>query len=227
MLRYLCSFLLLLTVAGCGVKQSERIPGVWSNGELGRIVDVTPSGFYAEVWLDSQAQVSTWQISKDDTLTLMPLCTSLPEGKRSVDFSFDDDALSFPAKGGRYSRYAKEARQVPADARLVGLWQRESETRKKEFLEFTPWGTAVWNRWDGKPGSEKLVAGWASPIPAKDGGLLFTGVEDGELLNWNQPVDYEVSTTKLSLVLPAGIGKKDYVKANGSDLLKAASAPTR
>ena len=85
----------------------------------------------------------------------------------------------------------------------------------------------MWNRWAGKAGSEKLVAGWANCIPGKDGGIHFRGVEDEALLNWPQAIRFEVSTTKLTLHMPGDLGSKSFAKSTPDELWKAASAPTR
>lgn len=226
--RFLSCLLLLVTLAGCGQEQSQRILGVWSNGELGRVLDVSPHGFYAEVYLDSEVRVSAWSIPEKGELVLPPLCSSLDPAERTLHFTFEDDGLTFPGSNGRYTRYLKEAGQTVADTRLVGLWRGKTLTHKSEFMEFTPWGTAIWNRWDGKPGSERLVAGWAAVSGAKEGGLRFgSGVEDGTYLGWGQPLSYEVSATKMTLVFPGDIGSKSYVKVSREDLMQATKSPTR
>jgi hypothetical protein len=227
MKRYLLCLILLWTIAGCGRDQAEQAQGIWSNGEQGRLIDVSPNGFYADVWLDSEALVSAWEIREKNELSLMPLCSALPEGEQLLPFQFLDDGLTFPGENGRYSRYAREPRQEPVDPRLVGLWQRESRTRKKEFMEFTPWSTVIWNRWVGEPGSEKLIAGWANAIRSPDGDILFRGVEDRALLAWNDPVRYQVLGTKLTLHLPGDLGQQEFTKASRTELLQATKAQTR
>lgn len=219
--------LLLVLLAGCSVDPATRIPGVWSNGELGRVIDVTPNGFCAEVWLDSEAQASAWQIDENDDLLLLPLCSSLPVEPRALVFTFVDDGLTFPGKDGRYTRYIKEPPQPAPDPRLVGLWTHETGTRKFEFIEFTPWGTAMWNRWEGAAGEQTLLAGWASLYKGPEPGLLFSGVEGPKQLTWFKPLLFDVAGNRLTLEFPPEIGKKSYIKATREDLLKAGRAPTR
>lgn len=213
-------------VCGCSGKPEERLPGIWSNGEKGQLLDITPNGLYGEVWLESEARLSAWKVDGDE-LALYPLCTVLPPEPRALPFALETDALSFPGQNGRYTRFVKEPRQPATDPRLVGLWFRQTESRKTELIEFTPWNTVIWNRWVGDAGKETLITGWATLSKAEEGGLLFSGVEDGKLLSWSQSVQTQASASKLTLTFPPEIGEKTYIHAEPSEAEKAAKAPTR
>lgn len=224
--RPLIALLLTLIFCACSRNAGERLPGLWSNGEKGQVLDITPNGLYAEVWLESEARLSAWK-TDDDELTLLPLCTALAPEPRTLPFAFDDNGLEFPDRNGRYTRYIQEPRQPATDPRLVGLWFRETEARKTELIEFTPWNTVMWNRWVGAAGNETLITGWASLSRAEEGGLLFSGVEGGTLLSWNQGVQTQASASKVTLTFPAEIGEKTYLRAEPSEAEKASKAPTR
>lgn len=213
-------------LSGCGPAPSEQAPGLWSHGASGRLLDVTPHGFYAEVWVDSEASVAFWEIARGPRFVLVPLCSLWPEGERREPFSFVDDGLTFPGEEkGRYLRYIREVGQHLTDPRLVGLWQHETKNRRYEYLEFTPWGTAVWNRWQGEAGQQTLRGGWSAIFPGAKGGLLFRGVEEKTLLPAIAEVPYSVSANSLSLGEEGS--RKEFVKVSREELRKASLAPTR
>lgn len=225
--RSLACVLLLAFLAGCSVDQPKMMVGVWSNAYKGKLLDVSPNGFYADVFIESQVRTHSWEIKDDDELTLFPLCTLADEKEALIPFRFEDDGLEFPGDGARYVRYVKEELEESPRPELVGLWFRETLTRKREFIEFTPWTTIIWNRWDGKPGSETLTAGWANYVISKEGHLLISGVEDGKLLKWPNPVRFKVEGQRMTLRLPKGLGKREYVKTTRSDLIEASHGVTR
>ncbi len=216
--------LICLVLLGCSGDE-ETLPGVWSNGHKGKLLDITPSGFYAEVWVESQVYLTTYK-AEDEELEQKTMCSLLPQEEMLREFTFSDGGLEFPGKGAQYVRYAREHPDESPDPALVGLWYRETVTRKKEFIEFTPWSTVVWNRWDGEAGSETLTCGWAAYILSREGNLLFTGVENKDLLKWTKPVKYKVEGSRLSLRLPKGLGKRDYTKTTPSELHEAAKSLT-
>lgn len=223
----LLALAMALVLVGCSLEQKEMALGVWSNSHQGKLLDITPHGFYADVWIESEVKVMSWEIPEDDHFTFRPLCTAVPEGEQEVLFRFDEGGLEFPGEGARYVRFIKEKPNKSPVPELVGLWFRETLTRKKEFIEFTPWSTAIWNRWDGKPGSETLSAGWSNYFPSdRRSKLLFAGVENGEL--FRHPVSYEVTATKLTLRFPKPIGKREYIKTSSTtELLSASKGTTR
>lgn len=216
--------LILLILFGCSGEE-ETVLGVWSNGHQGKLLDISPSGFYAEIWVESQVYVYSYK-AEDDEIERKSMCSLVPQEEMIQEYLFTDGGLEFPGKGAQYVRFAREHPSEAPDPALVGLWYRETVTRKKEFIEFTPWSTVIWNRWDGEAGKETLSSGWAAYILSKEGNLLLTGVENNDLLNWTKPVKYTIDGSRLSLRLPEGLGKRDYTKTTPSELHEAAKSLT-
>jgi hypothetical protein len=216
----LLCFLILLS--GCSFDPAEKMPGTWSNGSRGQILDVTPNGLYAEVWLDSLVSLSAWEITGDD-LTLVPISVDLAEEPRKPEYRFASDGLEFPLEKGRKLRFIREKMESSPIPKVVGLWSRETDTYRKEFLEFTPWSTVVWTRWEGEAGAQHLVSGWSAyRLGGEDKLLFFSTLEGGELVQWSRKISFEAKASSLTISMPSPIGKKKFVRSSREELLKAA-----
>ena len=217
-------FLLLACVfliCGCS-DPAKELPGLWSNGQQGRALDITPNGMYADVYLESLVTLKSWEL-EDGDLLLTDISSEPTDQSTQQEFRFKDEGLEFPLEKGRHLRFIREGQDRTPVADLVGLWGRETKTYRKEFIEFTPWQTVIWTRWDGDAGSQSLVSGWSSYAKTVDGKLLFHGtLENGKWLQWTRKISYSRSASGITLSFPKPIGKKTFTSATAADFRAAA-----
>lgn len=170
------AFLLLCLVflAGCSGKPlEERLPGRWIDLKDDRFVEFGPRGLAAEVAPDAfHVDTYQWKPLGGNRVSMTRL--TAPEAGTTVewDLSFrdDDQELRIPLPGGRFrslKRVEPGEIEVPA---LEGLWIYSARAEnRREFFEFTPWGTLISQRYFpyvdwAEPGPEGFqpVGAWAN-----------------------------------------------------------------